>query len=196
LSCHLYSSLIYAIRLPAFKTPTTSHKTSIQGASVESDAKPPTTSVASTKSIVNSGESGDCPSKRKRKRRFVSPPPTTNPQTADALGEMAKEKSRLDKISSDEYIRLLRLNQRVNNEVAKKQGLYWDLKREALVSELLSKGQTVSDIFKTTADQCPLLSGVFDQQIGENTGQRKVILMVTLEYVLIHQCHESEAYPF
>jgi hypothetical protein len=109
---------------------------------------------------------------------------------------MAKEKSRLDKISSDEYIRLLRLNQRVNNEVAKKQGLYWDLKREALVSELLSKGQTVSDIFKTTADQCPLLSGVFDQQIGENTGQRKVILMVTLRYVLIHQFHESEAYPF
>jgi hypothetical protein len=84
---------------------------------------------------------------------------------------MAKEKSRIDKISSDEYIRLLRLNQRVNNEVAKKQGLYWDLKREALVSELLSKGH----IFKTTADQCPLLSDVFDQKIGENTGQRKVI---------------------
>ncbi len=59
--------------------------------------------------------------------------------------------------------------------MAHEEALYWRLKREALVTELLAKGADVSEEYSASTAKRPLNSGALAAQIHVDEGERKVL---------------------
>jgi len=88
------------------------------------------------------------------------------------------EKSRLARIVASETIRLNRIEKMARIEVAHEEAMYWRLRREALVTDLLAKGANVSEEYTTSTDGSPLLSGALAVRINVDEGERNRILTV------------------
>lgn len=118
------------------------------------------------------------PSQTKRKRGARKP--ADPPSGADTVAEMMRAKFRLDRDLALESVRLDRIAKKAMVEASRQQALYWELMRENVVTELLAKGQSVSDKYKTNVTvDCPLLSGTLASEIDNvELGDREVILTV------------------
>ena len=111
------------------------------------------------------------PRQRKRRRGAAPEATPTAPSAHDAL--MA-EKARLSRIVAADTIRLNRIEREARLEVAREEALYWRLRREALVTELLAKGADVREEYSASTAERPLNSGALAAQIHVNEGERKV----------------------
>jgi hypothetical protein len=133
---------------------------------------------------------GDAAQRRRRREDEAVPPPPVEPRNPDAVLDMTREKSRLDRLVSAENIRLMRISHRATVQAAhqraltaQEERLYWAAKREELVADRLAKGQNVGEqiVIPATAD-CPLLSGDLANQIDLVQGDRKVIILTVMQF--------------
>ena len=121
----------------------------------------------------------------RRRRRLA--PPVMAPQSAESVGDMAREKMRNSTRIADETIRLLRLSHRAAILAAKQEAKYWAAKRQIMVGQAIAEGQEVSvNINTDDIAACPLMSGTLDAAVNPAVGDRSVKILTVLRIFLDH----------
>jgi len=138
----------------------------------------PAAAATTMPAIPVAGSVGVPVNKRKRKRGAAPAAPVVHPTGSSSLMDHLSEKSRLARIVASETIRLNRIEKMARIEVAHEEAMYWRLRREALVTDLLAKGANVSEEYTTSTDGSPLLSGALAVRINVDEGERNRILTV------------------
>jgi hypothetical protein len=96
------------------------------------------------------------------------------------------EKARLSRIVAADMIRLNQIEREARLEVAREEAMYWGLRREAFVTELLAKGADVREEYSASTAERPLNSGALTAQLHVEEGERKVLN----DYAVFIFCHK------